>query len=73
MKTFSNKPVSVMAMMTVMSMWMVACEPSKPAKYTTDLQACNQLAKTCEESIACENKNREANGRPLRDPKKGCN
>lgn len=73
MKTFSNKPVALMAMISVMSMWMVACEPSKPAKYTTDLAACNQLAKTCEESIKCENEVRKANGRPLRDPSKGCN
>ena len=72
MKTFSNKPVTVMAMLTIASMLVVACENPKPAKYTLDLTYCNQTSKTCEESIACENKIRAANNRPLRDPAKGC-
>lgn len=72
MKTFSNKPVGLMAMMTVLSMWTVACEPSKPANYTTDLTQCNLTAKTCQESIACENEVRAKYKRPLRDASKGC-
>jgi hypothetical protein len=42
------------------------------AEYGARLEECNRTAKNCDESIACENKLRAARGRPLRDPKGGC-
>jgi hypothetical protein len=52
-----------------------ACSASpavKPAAYGFELEECSRTAKTCDESIACENAVRGKYGRPLRDPKVGC-
>lgn len=43
-----------------------------PADYGARLAECSRVSKTCDESIACENKLRAEKGRPLRDPRGGC-
>jgi hypothetical protein len=44
------------------------CKPEtvRPAAYGAELAACSESAKTCEESIVCENKVRARYQRPLR-------
>ncbi|HKN66792.1 MAG TPA: hypothetical protein VJW73_10965 [Gemmatimonadaceae bacterium] len=37
-----------------------------PTDYAAKLEECSRNAKTCDESIACENKLRASLGRPLR-------
>lgn len=49
-----------------------ACIDTKTPLYGAGLAACNQTAKTCEESIRCENDLRKANNRPPRDIDAGC-
>lgn len=39
---------------------------AKPAAYGVELEECNRTAKTCEESIRCENQVRARYGRPPR-------
>jgi hypothetical protein len=39
---------------------------AKPAAYGAELAACSETAKTCEESIRCENQVRARYGRPPR-------
>lgn len=46
--------------------------PACPAMYPAELALCNQTAKTLCESIECENKAREAKGRPLREMPASC-
>lgn len=43
-----------------------AASKAKPAAYGVELAACSEMAKTCEESIRCENEARKRHGRPLR-------
>lgn len=48
---------------------MHACVPhqaARPAAYSVELEECNRKAKTCAESIACENNVRARYGRPAR-------
>ena len=48
---------------------LTACAPSpsaKPAEYGAELAACNLTAKTCKESVDCENRVRVKYSRPLR-------
>jgi hypothetical protein len=59
-------------LLLVMLMGCSSAPSPKPAFYGFELEQCNKLATTCEESIACENKVRARYNRPLRDPKGGC-
>lgn len=43
-----------------------------PIGYGTSLVECNDRARTCQESIECENKWRASKGRALRDVDAGC-
>lgn len=56
------------------AVWLHGCKPSTaaPAAYGAELADCNRLARTCAESINCENVARKLRGRPLRDVDAGC-
>lgn len=43
-----------------------AAKGARPATYEAELVACNQIARSLYESIACENEARKRYGRPLR-------
>ena len=69
---FSNKPIIVFALLSLMTMANVACWTSRPASYSAQLADCTAKSSTCEESIACENEVRAKYNRPLRDADAGC-
>jgi hypothetical protein len=52
----------------VLTVLVQGCKPSvaKPAAYGVELEECSRNAKTCEESVSCENQVRARYGRPLR-------
>lgn len=56
--------------LAIVSLTLIACgskpAPIAPASYGIELEECNRTAKTCEESISCENRVRARHGRPLR-------
>jgi hypothetical protein len=61
------------ALFTLGALQVVSCAAPPPvALYGPGLVICNEKAKTCEESIRCENDLRKANNRPLRDIDAGC-
>jgi len=53
---------------------MLACSspPHRSVGYGLELTKCNENAKTCTDSIVCENAVRAREGRPLRDVDAGC-
>lgn len=51
---------------------LAGCVAGKPATYQAELVDCNRTATSCAESIACENRLREREHRPLRDADGGC-
>lgn len=55
--------------------WLHGCKPAQAAdvaNYGVALEECNRVAKTCADSISCENAVRATHGRPLRDVDAGC-
>lgn len=50
----------------------IACWTSRPASYGAQLEECNRNAKSCEESVRCENGVRAKYNRPARDLDAGC-
>jgi len=57
--------------------FLAACSSDPPVSvkaltYGFELEECNRNAKTCDESIKCENDARKKYSRPLRDADAGC-
>ncbi len=67
------RPIVFVALVQLVPAFLnVGCGPSaKPANYGAELQLCTVTAKTCEESIDCENRVRAKYNRPMR-PQDGC-
>ena len=68
--------LSLLSLSAVAAPILLACSPPVPSgksmTYGFELEECNRNAKTCAESIACENEARKRYTRPLRDVDGGC-